>query len=311
MKALLLPTLACLATGLLPAANSGLGVEVQRGQDEETERGPIERGTRGASAKKNRNRSLSPAVLEEYFRTGDYDSNGMISFREAREALAITRAGFARYDTNRDGLIDSEEFVARYSDALLAGNSLPQPLEAREEPRPPARSAPQLRLAYDANADGRLDVVEVQKALVSYEQEELDSEETLQRLDVDSSGFLELSEIEGLVPLLFAGDAIGIVQRPETADGEPFRAATTVFDLFGEREARESESSAAALPAQIVGPLDHFSRLDSNGDGLISYEDLDSLLRPIQSSIRLRAVVATLDTDEDGVVSREEFWASM
>ncbi len=312
MKTLLLSTLFCLA----PTLQSE---DVQEPQPSETpeepqaQPGEMEEKPEAASKKRKRRgrKALSDAVLEEYFAAGDYDSSGMISFREAREALAITRTGFARYDTDRNGLIDSEEFIERYSDALIAGESLPQPLKERGAKRPPARDAAQVRLAFDADADGRLDVVEVQNTLAVYEQEELDSEDTVRRLDVDASGYLELSELEGLVPLLFTGDSLGIVEHLDEEEPEEPGKVYTLFEVFGKRKERASSTSATALPPQIVGPLDHFSRLDYDGDGVLSHADLDALIRPIQSRIRLRAVIATLDLDEDGVVSRAEFWDSM
>lgn len=267
--------------------------------------------TRKASAGRNRNTNLSRAVLEDYFEVGDYDSSGFITFREARKSLAITRAGFAKYDIDRDGLIDVEEFAERYASALLVGDSLPEPIPDRGAPKPPTRSGAQLRLAFDANSDGHLDVEEVQAVLETYKKDSLDAAKTHQRLDIDESGFLELMELDGLAPLLFAKNALGIIEEERIETSEPRKNIVTIADLYGERKNRKSTTNAAPLPPRIKGPLDHYSRLDYDEDGVVSFEDLDSLMRPIQSSIRLNAVVATLDTDEDGVVSRAEFLASM
>ena len=261
---------------------------------------------------RNRTTNLSRAVLEDYFEVGDYDSNGFITFREARKSLAITRAGFAKYDLDRNGMIDIEEFAERYNGALLEGDSLPEPIPDRGAPKPPTRNGAQLRLAFDANSDGHLDLEEVQVVLTTYDREEIDAKDTLERLDIDDSGVLELSELDGLAPLLFAKDSLGLVEVEDDEEPErPRRSILTVADLFGERKVRKSATNAAPLPPRIQGPLDHFSRLDYDEDGSVSFEDLDALIRPIQSSIRLNAVVATLDTDGDGVVSHDEFISSM
>ena len=256
--------------------------------------------------------SLSRTVLEGYFDVADYDSSGMISFREARKALSVDRAGFAFYDTSRNGLIDLDEFTARYSSALVTGDELPEPIADRDSEQQPPRTAAQLRLAFDTSPDGIIDPEELSTILASYEREDLDAADTLERLDVDESGALELSELDGLAPLLFVTNTLGLVGQ-EFPDGErPLeREIKTLSDLFGERIIRKSETNAATLPPQIVGPLDHFRRLDFNDDGVIGYEDLDSLMRPIHSTIRLNTVVATLDVDEDGLVSPEEFWSAM
>ena len=86
---------------------------------------------------------------------------------------------------------------------------------------------------------------------------------------------------------------------------------STIADLFGGREVRENSSDAAPLPDYVPGPIDHFYRLDLDGNRRISLEDLTELMRPIQSGIRLNTVIATLDTDGDGALSPEEFWGSM
>lgn len=309
MKTLAQTTLLCLSTCLLFAPGaSGRVAAAQQGPAEGRQQ-PLERKAQRASATTGRN--LNTVVLEDYFALGDHDSNGMISFREARAALTITRAGFARYDTDRNGLIDMDEFVDRYSEALLVGDSLPQPLPEDDKLNQPVRSAAQLRLAFDADANGSLSIEEVGAAFTLYETPDLDSETVVTRLDLDASGSLSLSELEGLVPMLFVGEALGLLGDTEATERGSESRIRTVFDLFGERVIRETNTNASALPPQIVGPVGHFNRLDSNEDGVLTYEDLDAIMRPIQSSVRLRAVIATLDVNEDGVVTRGEFWGSM
>ena len=55
----------------------------------------------------------------------------------------------------------------------------------------------------------------------------------------------------------------------------------------------------------------HFDRLDITQDGSITVEDLEWLARPSHLEVRLSAVIAILDANDDGAVSREEFNAAM
>ena len=75
--------------------------------------------------------------------------------------------------------------------------------------------------------------------------------------------------------------------------------------------ARGALPSTVPLPPRIEGPVSAFTRLDLNEDGKITLEDLDGLARPIHLDVRFPAVIAILDTDNDGGVSPEEFYASM
>jgi len=313
MKALAYSILAALTAGLLLTGNTTVEASsLQRGRQRQQPTG----GTaRSAQAETSGALTLSPKMLDEYFSLGDYNSNGSISFREAREALAISRAGFARYDVDRDGLISSKEFADRYTAAVISGIELPQPIIDSGKSEQPVRTAVQLRLAFDINADRQLNAKEIQNLLTAYGKIDLDNRRILEQLDLDKSGALDLAELNGLVPLIFVRRTLDAIARPTgrapREPSEPAPEIRTTTDLFGRQEVRESSSSASSLPPQLVGPIDHFVRLDSNQDGVISTEDLDALLRPVRCSIRLKAVIATLDTNEDGVLGRDEFFASM
>ncbi|QCD85441.1 calcium-binding protein CML [Vigna unguiculata] len=55
-----------------------------------------------------------------------------------------------------------------------------------------------------------------------------------------------------------------------------------------------------------------FSRFDANGDGMISVNELDNVLRALGSSIppkELQRVMDDLDTDHDGFINLSEFAA--
>lgn len=87
--------------------------------------------------------------------------------------------------------------------------------------------------------------------------------------------------------------------------------AQTVSTYFGTHHPRTEDGQGAVLPPQIRGPVHHFVRLDINGDGRITTKDLEALERPLHLNIRFSSVIAVLDRDNDGGVTRSEFYAAM
>jgi len=85
----------------------------------------------------------------------------------------------------------------------------------------------------------------------------------------------------------------------------------SVQALFGDHRERADSSDSFPLPPKIRGPIPHFDRLDVTRDGLVTIEDLEWLARPTHLEVRLSSVIAILDTDSDGAVSRDEFEAAM
>ena len=65
------------------------------------------------------------------------------------------------------------------------------------------------------------------------------------------------------------------------------------------------------MPPQIDGPVGSFRRLDLDGDGMISLEDLRRLQSPLALPVRAAAVLAALDSDGDGELSPREFSAAL
>ena len=106
-----------------------------------------------------------------------------------------------------------------------------------------------------------------------------------------------------------ASDGRAGLANPEESDAT--EKPRSLKELFGAKEAREELPSTVPLPPRIEGPVSAFTRLDLNEDGKITIEDLDGLARPIHLDVRFPAVIAILDTDNDGGVSPEEFYASM
>ena len=89
------------------------------------------------------------------------------------------------------------------------------------------------------------------------------------------------------------------------------KKAASIAELFDRVESRNSKRDSQPQPAHIVGPVSAFRRLDYDNSGGIDAADLALLQHPLQLPVRMNAVLASLDTDGDGVISAEEFWAAM
>lgn len=146
------------------------------------------------------------------------------------------------------------------------------------------------------------------------------------RIDTDSDGRIDSREFQevfemtvrkvGEFPPPKPDPEGGPVELPEFDSdafrrGADFQPAASINELFGRAEARTLEDGATRQPPFIAGPIPHFRRLDVDLDGEITNKDLDELLRPMQVDTRVRAVIAIMDTDESGGISRAEFDAAM
>jgi len=184
--------------------------------------------------------ALPPEVIElgaAYFAIADYNGDGWISYREARESMNLDRDRFARIDKNRDGRIDADEFQEVFEMSMRKVGEFP-------EPRPNPEAGPVEIPEFDPNAFD-----------------------------------------------------------PNTE----FQPVSSIEELFGRAETRTLAEGATRQPPFIAGPIPHFRRLDLDLDGEITERDLEELLRPMQVRTRIRAVVAMMDEDESGGISRAEF----
>ncbi len=241
------------------------------------------------------------AVIERYFADCDENGNGWISFREAESAMGLSRQSFAEFDKDRDGRIDPVEFKLRYEAIKKFGGAFPAPTSSTTARRGPARTPDTLVRAYDKNADGILDSLEL-KRLLDENAGALPSDVALEILDLDRSGKLEAAEIAHLASILSRSAA------PQSAGPAP----ESIDELFAKRMKRPSESTGStALSLWIPGPVSAFERLDYDEDGQLSASDLVELARPLQVPVRIHALIAALDTDGDGTLSESEFRASM
>lgn len=241
---------------------------------------------------------------EEFFKRCDQNGNGWISLSEAHESLGLDAGSFNSYDTDHDGRVTREEFGARYRLSLSRVGAFKPPVKAPLSVRAPTRNAEQLRNAYDKNGDGGLSAEELKLLLADYERSELPPELALEKLDRDGSTRIDGTELEFLARLLTAS-----VSPASNNPDEP-RVQQTLEELFGGLRDRSSGFQTAPMPPQIDGPVRHFRRLDLDGNGRISIEDLRRLQSPLDLPVRVGAVLAALDTDGDGELSPEEFKAA-
>lgn len=272
-----------------------------------------------------------PSILDraqaakEYFAISDYDEDGRIDFREAEEALAMTRTSFRQYDKDVDGWITFEEFETRYNELLDRTGGFPKPkpqgpaptLGPAPTPTPVPGANPNDVLAtlppapapavtpesfvntYDLNVDGRLSAVEIGEASKALGFGGLSGQAILSLLDADRSTFVEPAELSEALA------ALGLLTAGGTDPNAP--KAKSVEELFGHATSRDLSPGATPLPPHIEGPVRPFRRLDLDDDGVIEAHDLHLLSVSAHPRVSPFAVIATLDLDGDGALSPEEF----
>ncbi len=295
-------TIASTAFGLLTALVAGQTPETPRQNPQE----PAPLADEAQEALLAERRRVALALEEdEFFKRCDQNGNGWISLREGEETLGLSTSTFRSYDADTDGRISREEFGIRYRLSVVRVGAFKPPVAAPQSVRAPTRNAEQLRNAYDKNGDGGLSAAEMKVLLVDYERQELPAELALEKLDRDGSTRIDGSELDFLARLLTASVS------PASADPNAPAVRQTLEELFGGMRDRSRGFQAAPMPPQIDGPVRHFRRLDLDGSGRISTEDLRRLQAPLGLPARAPAVLAALDLDGDGELSPDEFAAAV
>ncbi len=242
--------LTALLLALLPATSWTLS---QGGSEDGPAERPVPRPPQAVlDAREEKQREAAAAAFE----VADYNGDGWISFREARESQDMDRTRFHAIDKDGDGRISEEEFTAQYHKSVRQDGPIKTP-----RPDPEAAEAPSVAEALE-------DEPAVEAA-------------------------------EPLVPLV-------VEEAPA-----PATPAVSVIELFGGATPREQTFQSSPEPAQIVGPVPSFRRVDLDNDGGITRDDLIELSRGAGIDVRANAVLAALDRDGDGAISEAEFYASM
>jgi len=247
---------------------------------------------------------VDEAQVQGWFETCDHDRNGWLALGEAAASMNFDRNRFQAFDEDRDGRLDPYEFDDIVLHAVLSVGRFTPPRHAPPAPPPPTRTPEQMRNAYDTNLDRALDALELAQVLADYDRRVLSPERVVEGLDQSTDGRLDAVELGGLNALLYP---IEVDEPTAAADDAPAR---TVEDLFGQVVPR-GDSGSVLGPPLIAGPVGHFRRLDLDGDGYISVQDLDTLLRPVRSAIRPLTVINTLDRDGDSRLDQREFLSSL
>ena len=236
-----------------------------------------------------------------YFALADWNGDGHIVFKEAASSMSLDRDGFRGWDADRDGRIQKSEFVARYRAIVERGGAVARPTGKPEAAAQRVQRTPDELLAlYDDDRDRGLDRRELGRLVGDAKDPDLDAEALLGALDKDASLRLEGAELQQLAARLAGAQ---VAQAPA--------ARKTLAQLFETPEPREAKVAAAREPARIPGPASDFRRLDHDGDGAITLQDLVELQRPMTLPIRPEALVSALDKDGDGRIGPEEFHAAM
>lgn len=262
-----------------------------------------QRGGRGEAPKPagetGRKSSDDEDLAQKYFEIADYDASGFVTFSEAEPALGIDRAGFAAFDSDRDGRISPAEFRARYESITSRGGAFTPPIGKNGSRAPKQANESDLAERFDKDGDAKLNATEL-RTLLEESKSRLDPDVALAKFDRDGSHKLEKAEIEALATFLDPARRAAPVQK-----------AKSLAELFGQALPREERRGATQLAPRIPGPTTIFRRLDLDDDGRIASADLTQLQRPIQLPVRLAAVIATLDTDLDGTISPAELRAAL
>ena len=73
----------------------------------------------------------------------------------------------------------------------------------------------------------------------------------------------------------------------------------------------EPRAPGSNVPPRITGPVRSFRRLDLDNNGQISLAELEELLRPLFSPVRVHTVHHTLDRNQDGFLTEDEYNAAL
>ena len=210
---------------------------------------------------------------------------GEIADEHQRLFARLVRSG----DANDDGQLTTEEFI----DALTPSRP-EKPIEKRQDADfPGAKATKWLLLLLDTNRDSRLVADEIPEEFQRV------FERLVDLIDRDEDGILNRGEINRGGPQL-ARQAVQAAERMEiNVDRELAKIAKEQGDRANRFDEAPDMRQALSDPESA---REFFNRLDENGDGYVTLEELPDPLRE-----RLSRPFRRADADSDERLSPKEF----
>merc|ERR1719400_2981280 len=263
--------------------------------------------------------------VEKTFKSWDLNADGAISFTELQSAVNKTgqrlseeemNAIFVIGDVDQNGEIDLAEFKRMM---------LPTSFDVVSKFRSVHKTTRDVQNAFkkfDINNDGSIDSSELTQALTSgglnFTQQEIAA--LFKAADVNNDGTVDYEEFITLM----CPSAASIVHkfRSQYASVDDVRAAFKRFDANGDGALSKSELAAALKSSghshSEVEVDAIFSLGDTDGDGEVSLQEFVDLMSPsssevlaklrrnFQSIADVRATFKKIDSNNDGLLSKQE-----
>ncbi|MCB1089409.1 MAG: EF-hand domain-containing protein, partial [Verrucomicrobiae bacterium] len=190
-------------------------------------------------------------VFQRFDRNGD----GKVTTDELPNQQA-----FDRFDTNKDGSITLEEYNA------VTGGTTPTPATPTMPPKPsetPTAPADAIFSGYDTNADGKVT------------KDELANEAAFQRFDLDKDGAISLAEYNKV-----SGKPVPTTPGTPTPPGTPPTTPGAGGGMAAQIEnmiKAVDKNADGQITKEEAGDAPWFARLDQDGNGVISAEELEMM----------------------------------
>ena len=202
---------------------------------------------------------------------------------------------FDKFDTNGDGIIDSDEL----REGLLNLNLADLPPSQVER----------LIEQIDLNGDGKIDLGELEKSVTGAEyspsvDEKEEEVEEISEVETGENGVIEETEEE-----VEDDDDSGDSEEEVEDDSEE---SIVEFDLKQHKPDDILELLISIMDEQEANPAEIFHVLDEDGDKVISSEEFSNTIKELLrdediSESSIADFIASLDTDKDGNIDMIEF----